>query len=185
VLIVVGFKMGLVIEAVPDVVFAYNEHYHRTNTSKSLLKALRLSSDGGVVWLNGDVVFDPAVLDVMAPLIEADESFVCVNTAVVGEEEIKYTVDAEGYVAELSKGVRNALGEAIGINYVSAADKPALIARLDECADTDYFERGLELAIERDGMRVRPLDISGYAAVEVDFEQDLDRANDILTTIHA
>ena len=183
VLIVVGFKMGLVIEAVPDVTFAYNEHYHRTNTSKSLLKALRLSADGGVVWLNGDVVFDPAVLDVMAPHIEADESFVCVNTAVVGEEEIKYTVDGDGYVRELSKTVAGGLGEAVGINHVAAADREALAEHLAGCADTDYFERAMETAIAAGRLRFRPLDISRFYAVEVDFPADLDRANSRIGTV--
>ncbi len=74
----------------------------------------------------------------------------------------------------------DARGEAVGINFVSAADKPALIARLAECAESDYFERGIELAIEKDGMRVTPVDIGEMFAVEVDFEEDLTRANEYL-----
>lgn len=174
---VVGFKLELILEAFPDVSYVYNEAYDQTNTNRSLLKALRLSADGGVLWLNGDVVFDPAVLERVAELIAAEQSFICVNTAVVGEEEVKYTVDSEGYVALLSKTVEGALGEAVGINYVSAADKPRLIERLAECADLDYFERGIELMIERDGAKVLPYDIRDLFAVEVDFEEDLTRAN--------
>jgi choline kinase len=48
---------------------------------------------------------------------------------------------------------------------------------LDECADNDYFERGLELAIEKAGIELEPVDISDLFAVEVDFQDDLDRAN--------
>ena len=62
IIVVVGYKMDLIVEAHPDVLFAYNEAYDSTNTSKSLLKALQLSNPGGVLWMNGDVVFDPAVL---------------------------------------------------------------------------------------------------------------------------
>ncbi|HEX2893125.1 MAG TPA: phosphocholine cytidylyltransferase family protein [Marmoricola sp.] len=174
---VVGFKLDLVIEAMPDISFVYNEVYDSTNTSKSLLKALRLSQPGGVLWMNGDVVFDRRVLDLIHDKIEAGRSFVCVNTDSVAEEEVKYTLDGEGYIAELSKSVVGGLGEAIGINFVSAADKAGLIARLEEADDQDYFERGLELAIERDGMRVEAVDISRYQVVEVDFEDDLSRAN--------
>jgi len=174
---VVGFKLDLVIEAMPDISFVYNEVYDSTNTSKSLLKALRLSQPGGVLWLNGDVVFDRRVLGLIHDKIEAGRSFVCVNTASVAEEEVKYTLDGDGYIAQLSKTVVGALGEAVGINYVSADDKAALIARLEEADDGDYFERGLELAIERDGLRVEAVDISRYQVVEVDFEDDLSRAN--------
>lgn len=174
---VVGFKLELILEAFPDVNYVYNEVYDQTNTNRSLLKALRLSAPGGVVWMNGDVVFDPEVLRRGQELIDAEQSFICVNTAVVGEEEVKYTVDADGYVDALSKQVQGALGEAVGINYISAQDKALLITRLAECVDADYFERGLELMIEKDRARVLPYDIKDLFAVEVDFEEDLSRAN--------
>ncbi|GAB7190785.1 UTP--glucose-1-phosphate uridylyltransferase [Kineococcus sp. NUM-3379] len=174
---VVGFKATLVMEAQPDLLFAYNAYYDSTNTSKSLLRALLTSPDGGVLWLNGDVVFDPRLLEDLRPSIEADVSTVCVNTAAVGEEEVKYTVDGDGFVRELSKTVVGGLGEAVGINYVSGRDKPVLVEELRRCADTDYFERGIELAVQERGIRVRPLDISRRFAVEVDFEEDLARAN--------
>lgn len=174
---VVGFKLELILEAFPDVTYVYNENYDRTNTNRSLLKALRQSADGGVLWMNGDVVFDPRVLERVSDLIDAGQSFICVNTAVVGEEEVKYTVDAEGFVDRLSKTVTDALGEAVGINYVSGSDKPLLIERLAECDDSDYFERGIEIMVEKDGARVLPFDIRDLFAVEVDFEEDLSRAN--------
>ncbi len=177
---VVGFKLELILEAHPDVSYVYNEVYDQTNTNRSLMKALRLSGDGGVLWMNGDVVFDPAVLERVQHLIDAEQSFICVNTAVVGEEEVKYTVDEAGYVDRLSKQVVDALGEAVGINYVSAADKAQLIERLAECEDLDYFERGLELMIEKDAAQVLPYDIKDLFAVEVDFEEDLTRANEHL-----
>jgi len=177
---VVGFKLDLILEAFPDVTYIYNEAYDQTNTNRSLLKALRLSTEGGVLWMNGDVVFDPQVLEKVSDLMEADTSFICVDTAAVGDEEVKYTVDDDGYVDELSKQVVNARGEAVGINFVSASDKPTLIDRLSECSDADYFERGIELAISHDSMRVIPVDIGEFFAVEVDFEEDLTRANEYL-----
>lgn len=174
---VVGFKLELILEEFPDVAYVYNENYDRTNTNRSLLKALRQSAPGGVLWMNGDVVFDARVLERVKDLIAAEQSFICVNTAVVGEEEVKYTVDSDGYVDRLSKTVTDALGESVGINYVGAGDKAQLIARLAECDDSDYFERGIELMIEKDRTRVVPFDIRDLFAVEVDFEEDLSRAN--------
>lgn len=174
---VVGFKLELILEEFPDVAYVYNENYDRTNTNRSLLKALRQSAPGGVLWMNGDVVFDARVLERVKDLIADEQSFICVNTAVVGEEEVKYTVDADGYVDRLSKTVTDALGESVGINYVGAGDKDRLITRLAECDDSDYFERGIELMIEKDRTRVVPFDIRDLFAVEVDFEEDLSRAN--------
>lgn len=177
--IVVGFKLEMILEAHPRAVFVYNEEFDRTNTSKSLLRMLKASGPGGVLWMNGDVVFDARIFERLAPLIEADTSIVCVNTSTVAEEEVKYTVDDAGHVALLSKQIptTEALGEAVGINFVAAKDKAALIARLDEVDDQDYFERGIEVAIVKDGIVVEPVDISDLYAVEVDFAEDLERAN--------
>ena len=174
---VIGFKLELIIESFPDNLYIYNEAYDQTNTNRSLLKALRLSGPGGVLWMNGDVVFDPRVLDRVQEFIDRDESFVCVNTAVVGEEEVKYRVDANGLISELSKTVVDALGESVGINFVAEKDKADLIAGLEACEDSDYFERGIEVAIERNQTQFIPIDISDLYAVEVDFEEDLTRAN--------
>ena len=179
--VVVGFEAERVMRAVPDVRFAYNPDYRVTNTSQSLLRALRTTRDGGVLWLNGDVVFDPAVIETALPALRAEESFVCVDTSTVADEEVKYTVDAEGWIAELSKTVVGGLGEAVGINYVSSADKATLIDHLTACGDQDYFERGIETAIATEGLKVRAVDISQYSAVEVDFETDLARANSLFS----
>ena len=179
VLIVVGYKLEAIIERFPAATFVYNEYYDQTNTSKSLLKALRAAPDGGVLWLNGDVVFDPQVLSRVTPLIEADQSFVVVNTSKVSDEEVKYTLDLAGYISELSKTVSGGLGEAVGINFVSGKDKSKLIERLEQVGEQDYFERGIELAIELDALKFKAVDISDLYAVEIDFAEDLDRANEL------
>ena len=177
---VVGYRREMIMAAAPDISFSHNPHYATTNTSKSLLQGLLDSQEGGVLWLNGDVVFDPAVLFLALPLLQTGESFVCVDTNTVADEEVKYTLDDSGFVRGLSKTVVGGLGEAVGINFVSAEDKATLISHLERCGDQDYFERGMETAITDAGLRFRPLDISAYVAVEVDFETDLHRANSML-----
>lgn len=175
--IVVGYKLEHIIEAFPHADFVYNEQYDQTNTSKSLLRALQASKDGGVLWMNGDVVFDPEALVRAGDLVARDQSFVSINTAKVSDEEVKYTVDAEGFIDELSKTVVGGLGEAVGINFVSSSDKAALVRHLNKVGDHDYFERGIELAIANDKLRFEPVDISDLYAVEIDFAEDLERAN--------
>lgn len=175
--IVVGYKLEHIIEAFPEASFVYNEQYDQTNTSKSLMRALQASAPGGVLWMNGDVVFDPMALERAAALVAREQSFVSVNTAKVSDEEVKYTTDAEGYIRELSKTVTGGLGEAVGINFVSRDDKARLLRQLKRVGDQDYFERGIELAIEEDKLRFEPVDISDLYAVEIDFAEDLERAN--------
>ena len=145
--VVVGYKFEHIVEAFPSASFVYNEQYDQTNTSKSLLRALRATGSSGVLWMNGDVVFDPEALKRAAHLVREGRSFVTVNTSKVSDEEVKYTTDAEGFIDELSKQVKGGLGEAVGINHVSKADKAVLARQLQRVDAQDYFERGIELAI--------------------------------------
>ncbi|MBE0424702.1 MAG: phosphocholine cytidylyltransferase family protein [Lutibacter sp.] len=178
IIVVVGFKKDLIMERFPELTYIYNPFFDQTNTSKSLLQALKKNRDKSVLWFNGDVVFDKLILDVLHPHIEANESFVAVNTSKVADEEVKYTIKNK-YIDKLSKEVKNGLGEAVGINFISSNDIKFFIKRLEECSDNDYFEKGLEMAIEYDHIRVIPIDISKYNCIEVDFKEDLENANKI------
>jgi len=175
--VVVGYKLEHIIDAFPQASFVYNEQYDQTNTSKSLMRALQASAPGGVLWMNGDVVFDPEALDRAAAMMAREQSFVSVNTAQVSDEEVKYTTNSLGFIRELSKTVDGGLGEAVGINYISRDDKAVLLKQLKRVDDQDYFERGIELAIEQDKLLIEPVDISDLYAVEIDFAEDLERAN--------
>lgn len=171
---VVGFKMDLIMEAAPHLLFAYNPNYDTTNTAKSLLCGLKHIHDEDVLWMNGDVVFEPEVL---AGVLESDDSVVAVNNARVGEEEVKYTLNADGFIDRISKTVDKPLGEALGINLIRAPYLADFKAALAEVGDNDYFERAMELLIERRGNVFRPADVGAHMCVEVDFDADLERAN--------
>ena len=176
--IVVGFKKDLIMERFPDVSYVYNPFFDRTNTSKSLLRALKKHKNKSVLWLNGDVVFDDKLFDVLKDDILANNSFISVNTSRVADEEVKYTLK-DGYVHKLSKEVKNGLGEAVGINFISSKDIEAFVAKLEACEQQDYFEKGLELAIHEEGVKIKALDISEYNCIEVDFKEDLENAKNL------
>jgi CDP-glycerol glycerophosphotransferase len=171
--VVVGFKADLLLEECPDVVFAYNEVFDQTNTAASLLKGMR-ATRGDVVWMNGDVVFEPEVLERVRASLAARRSCVCVRRGVVSDEEVTYTLAGDGTIAAIAKRLADGLGEAVGINAVTAEDVPAVVAGLQQCGEDDYFERGLELAVAA-GTRLHPVDITDLFAIEVDFESDLDQ----------
>ena len=177
--VVVGFKKDLIMERFPELTYVYNPFFDRTNTSKSLLQALKKHKNESVMWFNGDVVFDEKLLDIFNPYIEQNQSFVAVNTSKVADEEVKYTLK-NGFVNELSKTVKNGLGEAVGINFISSNDILKFIAQLEVCDDNDYFERGLELAIEKDNIKIKAVDISAFNCMEIDFIEDLENANNLL-----
>lgn len=177
--VVVGYKKNLIMESFPSLSYIYNPFFDSTNTSKSLLMALKKNNNSDILWLNGDVIFDLRILDIIEKKIQDGFSFISVNTNGVAEEEVKYTVK-NGFVNELSKSVKNGLGEAVGINYINHNDIKKFVNRLEECDNNDYFEKGLELAIIKDNLKLKILDISRYYCMEIDFIEDLKSANKLV-----
>lgn len=176
--VVVGFKKDLIMERFPDLTYIYNQFFDATNTSKSLLKALQKYRNEDVLWLNGDVIFDAELFTVLNREIEQKNSFVSVNTSRVAEEEVKYTLK-DGHIHELSKQVKDGLGEAVGINFISKEDMPVFIEQLENCDENDYFEKGIEMAIQENDLKVKAVDISNFRCMEVDFKEDLEAANNM------
>jgi choline kinase len=174
--VVVGFKKEMVMEAFPDLLYVYNERYHVTNTSKSLLAGLRKVKGSDVIWLNGDVVLDDEAL---ARIEAFPGSCMGVNVAEVDGEAVKYRLRENGALWEVSKEVEAALGEALGINKVSAAHLTAFIDNLEICNDDDYFEKALEMMC-KDGVPILPVDLSNLLCLEVDDVDDLALANLLL-----
>lgn len=175
VLLVVGYHKEFIMERFPDVSYVHNPEFASENTSKSLLRALE-KCDEDVLWLNGDVVFHPSVLEA---ILKTRRTSMVVNVGPVGEEEVKYRQDRDGKILEVSKNLDSPVGEALGINYCLAADLEKFRRNLKKCAPRDYFERGLELCIE-EGMSVWSVPVDHKLCTEVDFPEDLVRANQMI-----
>ena len=177
---VVGFKKDLIMEAANDCIFVYNPNYDLTNTSKSLLTALRQFQDRDIIWLNGDVVFSP---EIIARILASTESAVAVNNSRVSDEEVKYTLNNDGYIEQISKEVRKPLGEALGINLIRRPFVENFIDHLQGVENTDYFEKGMEQLIKDQGNVFKAIDVSDLPCIEVDFEADLEQAMEMLQNV--
>jgi len=169
--IVVGHKFYSVIEMFPDLAFVYNNRYTQTNTAKSLLLALSKIKNEDVLWMNGDVYFDHRILKL---LISNEGSCCAVDNKKCSDEEIKYTLNKAGFIEELSKQVKNAKGEALGINLICAKDLEKFKQALEKVDDKDYFEKGLENLTLKGKINLKPVDVNGYYCREIDFPEDLE-----------
>lgn len=178
IMVIVGFKKDLIMEADPNVLFVYNANFDTTNTSKSLLCGLKHIQNQDVLWINGDVVCDPAIIRQM---LKQKGSLVAVNNASVGDEEVKYKIDDVGYISAISKTVTHPLGEALGINLIEAPFIEQFKSALEKVKNEDYFERGMELLIQDAGPVFKPFNVGNKACVEVDFREDLEQARLIIT----
>ena len=171
IIVVVGFKKELIMEEHPEVFFRYNPMFHINNTAKSLMLAMEESGEDDLVRLNGDVYLENEVL---SRVLNRKGNTVAVNKAECAQEEIKYTTDKFGYICQISKKINNGEGEAVGVNKISKKDFTVFLNCLKKCSQLSYFEKGIELSIEK-GVKFLPVDISGYKCVEIDFKKDLEK----------
>jgi choline kinase len=171
IVMVVGHKREMIQDLISGVRFIYNPRYGETNTAKSLLCAAEQLNDD-ILWLNGDVVFDRAVIARMA---RQAQNTILVDSAECGEEEVKYIADESGSIREISKAVKDAQGEALGINLVTREYLKQFVEALRECTDHDYFERALQAVIDV-GVIFKKLDVLGLRCIEIDFVEDWDEA---------
>ncbi len=171
--VVVGYRKERIMAAFQEVSIVENLHYAAQNTAKSLLKGIEKIEDD-VLWLNGDVVFDPSVLD---DLLREKRCAMLVNQSIVGEEEVKYCCGPRGNISEVSKEVPDsqAKGEALGINFMEKGRLSLFKDALYQCAENDYFEKGLQVCIDA-GLEIWPVIVSSDLCIEVDFPEDLVRA---------
>lgn len=175
--VVVGHKGEEVVETLPRTVKAvYNEAYDSSNTAFSLKRGLsRIPAARSVIWMNGDVVFSPLIFDRIDDELAA-KNFMAVVPGVCGEEEMKYSL-VDGLIRKVSKENLSGAGEAVGINQITASDRPFFSRALKVQPAQAYFEAGIQETIRR-GMDWLPLDTTGLHAMEIDFAEDLRKVNE-------
>lgn len=69
--------------------------------------------------------------------------------------EMKYSVDGDGSLKEVSDNVNEGMGELIGINLVKKQALFALISNLEKSGDFDYFDNAIQRTIN-DGFKFIP-----------------------------
>tara|TARA_B100000676_G_C18000977_1_gene800828 strand:+ start:477 stop:1148 length:672 start_codon:yes stop_codon:yes gene_type:complete len=173
IIIVVGFQKERIMDLFPECTYVFNEDFENTNTSKSLLCALDTKKESDTIWMNGDIVFDYKILDL---LFNTKESCMLVNSLSVAEEEVKYTVKKDGTIKEVSKEIQNGMGEAVGINKIIKKYNSQFVEELRGCENQDYFEKAIEKLIKKK-IPIYPIDIKSSLCIEVDFKEDLELIN--------
>lgn len=160
-----------------DAHFIINDRYEDTNTGYSLMLTRQIVGDSTFIKFDADVVFDKVILK---NLIESKyENCLCVDKNIhLDAEEVKVISDANNRVIKASKTVnpKEAIGESIGIEKISAKTAKGLFAELDEMMDKkqnhqEYYEAAYERLIDK-SVPFYALDITGLEWVEIDTQED-------------
>ncbi|TYB85727.1 NTP transferase domain-containing protein [Oceaniovalibus sp. ACAM 378] len=164
------------------VTYVVNDRYRDTNTAYSLMLASPAIGTAAFIKFDADVVFDVKIL---RDLIDSDmPNVLCIDRNIALEdEEVKVIVDDRMQVLEISKTVdpKEAVGESIGIEKISAKAAPLLFAELTQMMENpmhyrDYYEAAYERLLAK-GTDFHALDITGLKWTEIDTADDFAAAN--------
>lgn len=170
IIMVIGYKKDLITKKFPGLNFLINQEFQSTNTSKSLLLGLDKINDD-VIWMNSDIYFEEGVLDL---LMNSDHSCCLVDDKKCGEEEVKYSINQNGFIKELSKSVKMPIGEALGINLIKKKDLDDFRSELEKACKDDYFEKALENLIKKNKLKLISIPVGKLFCTEIDFQKDLE-----------
>jgi choline kinase len=188
-ILVTGYRAEMVEDFVrasgrPGVSFVRNPQFAQTNTAVSLHLALR-ERTADFVLINGDVLFDAALL---ADLIASPEpdGLVIDRDIALNAEEIK-VVARDGRVIRIGKDIDPSLclGEAIGIYKIGRETVPDLVRVYGELEDRGeamhFFEKGFEIVCGNGRGRTFGLIYTDRRPwVEIDTPEDFDYAERII-----
>jgi choline kinase len=156
-----------------------NHHFFENNTAASLWIAGEEFLDRDMILLNGDVLFDPRVLEKVVN--GGHTANLAVEAKPCGDEEVKVVVDGDERVRRIGKLLDPAQcrGEYIGVAMFAAPFSTHLFESLDRLMHTDegdqaYYERAMDDLL--DTHDVAAIDVTGLPCVEIDFPADYENA---------
>jgi choline kinase len=178
--IATGYRERAVREALArcaaEVTFCHNADYERTQNSVSLHRCAESLRGRGFFKLDGDLLFEAAVLG----RLEASPGALAVavdKSVLLGEEEMK--VETEGdRVLRFGKKLDPARcsGESIGIERVDGASSRLLfdaLAKAERDGRTDLYYEDVYGELVTGGLDARFVDVSDLPWFEIDTPDDL------------
>lgn len=166
--------------------FVPNQDYATTQNSISLALCATALSGCAFYKLDGDVVFQPEVLERLDGC-EAALAVAVDRTRSADAEAMKFTVSgASPEITAFGKGIplAESSGESIGIERVSAEASAPLFAALEAHrarGSVDlYYEDVYSELISRGDLDARAVDVGDLPWTEVDDMRDLERARELI-----
>ena len=164
-----------------NVTYIFNDKYDTTNNIYSLWMTKDLVMNNEMLLLDSDILFDKKILGL---LLNSDHSncLALRSDHKLSDEEIKVKLNNDGSIAEISKKVdlKDAVGESIGIEKFDTEFTNKLFEILDRKILVEnkvkiFYEAAFQDAIN-DGNKIYAVDIGSLKCIELDFAEDIDRA---------
>jgi len=163
------------------VTLIHNDVYDSTNNIYSLWLVKEEVEDKSFLLLDGDILFDKKIVDLL--INQNHHSALALRcNGNVGEEDMKVLTDQAGFVREINKSMApaKAAGESIGIELFSAETSKKLFAELQVMMETEkkvnvWYEEAFQRIIDQ-GSKITAVDVGKLQCMELDTVEDFQQA---------
>lgn len=163
------------------VTFIHNDVYDSTNNIYSLWLVKDEVEDKSFLLLDGDILFDKKIVDLL--INQNHHSALALRcNGNVGKEDMKALTDQAGFVREINKSMApaKATGESIGIELFSAETSKKLFAELQVMMETEkkvnvWYEEAFQRIIDQ-GSKIMAVDVGKLQCMELDTVEDFQQA---------
>jgi choline kinase/phosphatidylglycerophosphate synthase len=169
-----------------DVEILYNHNYDISNNAASVLLAARSLEGCRLLLLDGDLLYDPAIVEQLVVTGGRTSRLIVRRTDDLEEEEIKVVLDGRGLITAIGKRLdpRRCAGESIGIALFDRDMTARLFRTLDERmrrrgGTDEFYEASFQQMID-EGCTLDILDAADRYCIEIDTPDDLAAAEIML-----
>ncbi|HUW19710.1 MAG TPA: HAD-IIA family hydrolase [Sedimentisphaerales bacterium] len=155
-----------------------NLSYEDTNNMYSLYLARGDVAGDNFVVVNGDVVFEPELMEKLVR--HADKDVVVCEAGTYNMESMKVTVNSEGYISSIGKTISKKMAYATSIDIYRFCEASSRIFFNEihriikqERKLKDWTEVALDRLFQKQSLRMKPYDIGRCKWIEVDNYDDL------------
>jgi choline kinase len=167
-----------------NVTFISNEVFASTNNIYSLWLTGDIVKSKDFLLLDGDIVFDRKIIDLL--LNGRDHSALALRTnGQVGEEDVKVMTDKGGFVKEINKTMppAKAAGESIGIELFKKDSSTRLFDELHIMMEHEkkvdvWYEEAFQRIIDL-GIKIAAVDVGDLKCMELDTVEDFKNAENL------
>ncbi len=155
----------------------HNNIFEITNNMYSLWLALHYV-EGGFIFSNGDVIFDPSILNSL--MISKEDNLIAVDVGENRPENMKVTIK-DGYIDSINKNIseKESFGTSIDIYKIGPKSKSILFDLITrKYIENNIIDQWTEVALQDllSIVKVLPLDIMHKKWMEIDTFADLEAA---------
>lgn len=166
-----------------NIQYVYNKDYATTNNIYSLFLAEEYAKGEDFILSDSDILFSHEII--AALLADENPNVLAMNRHELGEEEIKIIADNDRNVLEISKvcSIKDAIGESVGLEKMSAEYSAALYKELHQMIDNEglsnvFYEKAFERLIPQ-GHVFKYLDTTDFFSMEIDTVEDYNKIKDL------